>query len=129
MSYLYSLPEGISFEHFCHNFALQLGGPLSSREEFDHPAFLYVSDDMEWGRRHLHGEQGDLFFVGSDDSSDFGVGADLAVLALSNATVISRGTFSMFAAVLQGGWYHTEYGVIVPDELMNPDLYQDDLIL
>ena len=34
------------------------------REEFDPVAFLYVSDDPEWGRKNLKNKHKDLFFVG-----------------------------------------------------------------
>ena len=35
------------------------------REEFDNVLFLYVSDDMEWGRRNVRSlGRGDLFFAG-----------------------------------------------------------------
>ena len=35
------------------------------REEFDNVAFVYVSDDMDWGRKNLKNRSGDLFFLGS----------------------------------------------------------------
>ncbi len=88
------------------------------REEYDNCAFLYVSDDMPWGRKNLKSDKGDLFFVSDGDSdSDESVGFDLAVLTSSNHTIISRGTFSMWGAMLSGGEYYTEYGAIVPTEL------------
>jgi Glycosyl transferase family 11 len=37
-----------------------------------------------------------------------------------NHTIITRGTFTMWAAVLAGGEYYTEYGTIIPQEMMNP---------
>ncbi len=92
------------------------------REEYgddgDPVAFLYVSNDMEWGRENVGNPNGDVFFVGDGDE-DTGIGFDLAVLALSNHTVISRGTFSMWGAMLCGGEHYTEYGVIVPTELQD----------
>ena len=30
------------------------------REEYENVAFLYVSDDMEWGRKNLKNTKGDL---------------------------------------------------------------------
>ena len=42
---------------------------------------------------------------------------DLALLVNCNHTIISRGTFSMWAAMLAGGEYYTEYGAIVPTYL------------
>ena len=87
---------------------------------------------MPWGRRNVKDLKGDLFYAGAGDpDADGAIGADLALLARCNATLITRGTFSMFASVLNGGQYYTEYGMIVPDEVMNPDLeeYQQELIL
>ena len=57
-----------------------------------------------------------VLLVGSEDGSDSveSVGNDLAVLSLSNHTITSRGSFSMWAALLCGGEYYGEYGVIVP---------------
>ncbi len=75
---------------------------MPCREDYDNVAFLFVSDDMAWARRHL-GDEEDVFFVSDGDKSDpASVGADLAVMALANATVVSRGTFSRFGRVLNG---------------------------
>jgi len=40
------------------------------REEFDNPAFPFVSDDMEWARQKIKDKKGDLFFVGPGDTDD-----------------------------------------------------------
>ena len=86
------------------------------REEFDNVLFLYVSDDMEWGRRNLRSlGRGDLFFAGGRTA-----GEDMAVLASCSHTVITWGTFSMWAAVLAGGEYYGPYGPIVPAHLQHP---------
>ena len=91
------------------------------REDSDNPAFLFVSDDMDWGRKHL-GEVDDLFFVGSGvGDDDFHVAADLAIMAAANKTIITRGTYSMFGSILSGGEYYTEYGLMVPNHVMYPD--------
>jgi hypothetical protein len=102
------------------------------REDYDHPVFLYVSDDMEWGRENLANDHGDLFFVGNGIGDvDLDVGTDLAVLAAANASILTRGTFSMWGAVLCGGEHYTEYGMMVPDHIMHPDDYKMhvDLVL
>jgi hypothetical protein len=44
-----------------------------------------------------------------------------ALLMSCNHTVITRGTYSMWAGVLAGGEYYTEYGTIVPSAMMNPE--------
>ena len=59
---------------------------------------------------------GDVFFVGDGDEES-GIGFDLAVLAHSNHTIMSRGTFSMWGAILCGGEQYSEYGTIVPTSL------------
>ena len=35
------------------------------RGEFEKVAFVFVSDDMDWGRKELENQFQDLFFVGS----------------------------------------------------------------
>ena len=85
------------------------------REEYDHPIFLYISDDMKWGRRNLKDER-DVFFVGCGDPNDIDcVGKDLAILAFSNHTITSHGSFGHWGSYLSGGEIYTEYGAIVPD--------------
>jgi len=34
------------------------------REEYDNVVFLYVSDDMPWGRKNIKNDAGDIFFDG-----------------------------------------------------------------
>jgi len=80
-------------------------------------AFLYVSDDMEWGKKNLK-KCKDLFFVGEGDEAS--AGRDLAVLAACDHSIISWGSFSMWAAFLAGGEYYNEYGPIIPPYLNYP---------
>ena len=96
------------------------------REDYENIAFLFISDDMEWGRKNIKDKHNDLFFVGVGETDiDMDIGTDLALMANANHTIISRGTYSMWGAVLSGGEYHTEYGLMVPDHLMNPDDPED----
>ena len=91
------------------------------REEHENVAFLWVSDDMEWAKISFKNRKlySDLFFVGSGDGDDDeSIGYDLALLARSNHTIVSRGSFSMWAALLAGGEYYAEYGPIVPGRLL-----------
>ncbi len=67
---------------------------------------------------------------------------DLGVLAMSNATIVSRGTFGLFGRILNGqkrisqinfsntnffrfstpgGPYYTEYGMAFPHHLLHPE--------
>lgn len=92
------------------------------REEHEHPVFFYVSDDMEWGRKNVRDRHGDLFFVGKGDTdSNDAIGYDLAVLASCNHSVVSWGSFSMWSAFLAGGEYYSQYGVIVPKHIQEPE--------
>ena len=42
------------------------------------------------------------------------IGYDMAVMASSDHTIITRGSFSSWCSILCGGEYYTEYGLIVP---------------
>ena len=87
------------------------------REEYgaNETVFIYVSDDMKWGRRNLKDAK-NLFFLGcgSGDQVDC-IGKDLALLANCNHTITSHGTFGHWAAYMAGGELYTEYGTIIPD--------------
>ena len=63
-----------------------------------HVAFVFVSDDMRWGRQQLaataaagkskNEERRDLYFPGSGDGADpDAIGRDLALLAACNHTI------------------------------------------
>ena len=65
-------------------------------------AFVYVSDDMQWGLDKIATKRGgskNVFFLGSDNSAN-----DLALLANCNHTIQSYGTFSYFAGFLANGY-------------------------
>eukprot|EP00095_Tigriopus_kingsejongensis_P007597 maker-scaffold417_size177606-snap-gene-0.46 protein:Tk07597 transcript:maker-scaffold417_size177606-snap-gene-0.46-mRNA-1 annotation:"galactoside 2-alpha-l-fucosyltransferase 2" len=100
------------------------------REDYDHPAFIFVSDDMKWAQAKIKNPHHDIFFVGNGDpDEELAIGTDLALLAACNATILSRGTFSIWAAILSGGEYYTEFGTIVPEHQMHPedDFYHEEL--
>ena len=40
-------------------------------EEFEHVAFVYISDDMQWGKKNLKKVE-NIFFLGCGDSNDPG---------------------------------------------------------
>ena len=85
----------------------------SYREDYDPVAFLYVSDDMAWGKKLLKNKHKDLFFVGmGDDADDDHVGHDFAVLVHSNNTVITQGSFSRWASILNNGDTYGRYGFV-----------------
>ena len=83
-------------------------------------AFIYVSDDMKWGRRKLsrlpHSKN--LFFLGCGEFNDVEcIAKDLALLANCNHTITTHGSFGHWAAYLAGGEVYTEYGTIIPDAM------------
>lgn len=85
-------------------------------KETEFIAFLYVSDDMQWGLENLakvKKKYKDLFFVGIGQEETDAIGYDMAVMASCDATIISRGSFSTWCAILSGGEYYGEYGAIV----------------
>ena len=67
------------------------------RESYDNVAFLYVSDDMKWGRKNLKDKENDLYFVGKEDAS-----FDFALLCQCNHTIISRGAFTYWISLWTG---------------------------
>ncbi len=88
---------------------------------------------MEWSKANIKPDKSrnDVYFSDSNPSFHKKAGHsdvvfdddlekavyDLALLAACNHTVISRGTYSMWAAMMAGGEYYTEYGTIVPPHL------------
>ena len=85
-------------------------------DENSQVAFLYVSDDMKWGRHNIKDKHDDLYFVGSGHDHAF----DFALLCHSNHSIITRGSFSFWVGHWTGGEYYTEYGSMVPNEACDP---------
>jgi len=98
------------------------------KEEYGDPSmnnknvvFVYVSDDMKWGRRKLKKLDENIFFVGCGDGDKTDcIGKDFAVLSKCNHTILTHGTFGHWASYFAGndqyqGEMFTEYGAIVPD--------------
>ena len=97
------------------------------RGEYADVAFIYASDDMLWGRKNLKGIN-DLHFLGAGQTLDKQTRKeivdpdaavyDFALLVNCNHTIITRGTYSMWIALLAEGEYYSEYGPIMPPDLM-----------
>lgn len=97
------------------------------RDQYDNVAFIYASDDMAWGYQNLKSIN-DLHFLGAGqildaDKKQEGINLDatafdFALLVNCNHTIITRGTFSTWIALLAGGEYYSEYGPIVPSYLL-----------
>ena len=66
------------------------------RQHFPNTIFLVTSDDIEWCKVKLGSS--DVFFVEGQHEA-----VDMAVLSMTNHTVISVGTFSWWAGWLAGG--------------------------
>ena len=82
---------------------------------------------MSWGYKNLKGIQ-DLHFLGIGQNLDKetlkeigdpdAAAHDLALLVNCNHTITTRGTYSMWIALLTGGEYYSEYGPIMPPDLI-----------
>ena len=99
------------------------------REEYDNCIFVIASDDMKWAKKKINKNFQDVYFSNMNPTfhntkegifmdDDLNKAAyDLALLSSCNHTVVSRGTYSMWIAMISPGEYYTEYGAIVPPEL------------
>ena len=100
------------------------------RKRYKNVAFIYVSDDMNWGKQNLEKfSQDDIFFAGNGEVKKGGnkndaqktkaneeleltskySSLDFALLSRCNHTIGSRGTFSIWAARYAGGEIFTEF--------------------
>jgi len=112
-------------------------GMEEMRESYgDNVAFLYISDDMKWGRKNLKDKENDLYFVGMGNTNEAGSdgGAendlddagsesaaeddafDFALLCSCNHTIITSGLFFHVGRemdrrrVYHGIWFYRSYG-------------------
>ena len=66
-------------------------------------AFIFVSDEPKWARKHILDKEGsDNLYIIGNSSEEYGR-FDLALLASCNHTIQSYGSFSYFAGFLAGG--------------------------
>ena len=98
------------------------------RDNYDNCVFIVASDDIEWCKKHIDTSKEDVVFSESNptfyrdkdgnlsDEDDSKAAYDLVLLSSCNHTVVSRGTFSFWVAMLAGGEYFTENGIIVPPQ-------------
>ncbi|XP_067664178.1 galactoside alpha-(1,2)-fucosyltransferase 2-like [Haliotis asinina] len=66
------------------------------REKVSDPVFLLFSDNFEWTKRHLTGN--DIIYMEGHNAT-----TDMALMIECNHTIMSVGTFSWWAAYLAGG--------------------------
>lgn len=84
------------------------------RAEFQNVVFLWISDDMNWGRKNFKNYT-DTFFIGNGGGDIYGIGYDFALLSQSDHNIITRGTFGLWAALLSGGEYYGPFGPVLPE--------------
>ena len=91
-----------------------------ARNMYENVIFIVVSDDLQWCKENLGDEK--LSYTNNADSVE-GTGMDLALLAASNHSVVSHGSFGFWGAILSGG------DVIAPnDYLISPELVKNSKV-
>ncbi|KAM5236042.1 galactoside alpha-(1,2)-fucosyltransferase 2 [Ctenodactylus gundi] len=65
------------------------------------PVFVVTSNGMAWCRENIDASRGDVVFAGNGDEGS--PGKDFALLTQCNHTVMTIGTFGIWAAYLAGG--------------------------
>uniref|UniRef100_H9H651 L-Fucosyltransferase n=1 Tax=Monodelphis domestica TaxID=13616 RepID=H9H651_MONDO len=71
------------------------------RARYPDAVFVVTSNGMKWCRENVDGSRGDVVFAG--DGVEAAPGADFALLAQCNHTVMTIGTFGYWAAYLAAG--------------------------
>ncbi|XP_076398613.1 galactoside alpha-(1,2)-fucosyltransferase 2-like [Peromyscus maniculatus bairdii] len=71
------------------------------RARYPSPVFVVTSDDMAWCRKSISISRGDVAFAGNGLRGS--PARDLALLTQCNHTIITVGTFGVWAAYLTGG--------------------------
>ena len=62
--------------------------------DYNNVVFVYISDDMKWGRRKLKKLGENIFYVGCGDGDNPDcIGKDFALLSSCNHTITTHGTF------------------------------------
>ena len=94
---------------------------ISRKELGDSVAFIFVSDDMAWGKEKLRSTnagKNDIYFVGLGESdlgmnlspgegveenlTSYNSSVDFALIASCNATIGSRGTYTIWSTAYGG---------------------------
>ncbi|XP_067408192.1 galactoside alpha-(1,2)-fucosyltransferase 2-like isoform X2 [Emydura macquarii macquarii] len=71
------------------------------RAKYQEPVFVVTSNGMAWCRENIDASWGDVYF--SEDGAESSPGKDFALLAHCNHTIMTIGTFGVWAGYLAGG--------------------------
>ncbi|XP_060111924.1 galactoside alpha-(1,2)-fucosyltransferase 2 [Heteronotia binoei] len=71
------------------------------REKYHDAVFVVVSNGMAWCKEKIDASKGDVYFAG--DGQESSPGRDFALIAHCNHTIMTIGTFGIWAAYLAGG--------------------------
>ncbi|XP_038608530.1 galactoside alpha-(1,2)-fucosyltransferase 2 [Tachyglossus aculeatus] len=71
------------------------------RDRYPNPVFIVTSNGMAWCRENINVSRGDVVFAG--DGAEGSPGRDFALLTQCNHTVMTIGTFGIWAGYLAGG--------------------------
>ncbi|KAJ6654407.1 hypothetical protein lerEdw1_007000 [Lerista edwardsae] len=71
------------------------------REKYHNAIFVVTSNGMEWCKQNINDSMGDVYFAG--DGRESSPGRDFALLAHCNHTIMTIGTFGIWAGYLAGG--------------------------
>ncbi|CAM5173944.1 unnamed protein product [Eretmochelys imbricata] len=71
------------------------------RAKYQEPVFVVTSNGMEWCRENIDTSRGDVYFSG--DGKESSPGRDFALLVHCNHTIMTIGSFGIWASYLAGG--------------------------
>uniref|UniRef100_A0A8D2LIM6 L-Fucosyltransferase n=1 Tax=Varanus komodoensis TaxID=61221 RepID=A0A8D2LIM6_VARKO len=71
------------------------------RKKYQNPIFVVTSNGMDWCKENINVSRGDVHFAGNGQESS--PGKDFALLAHCNHTIMTIGTFGIWAGYLVGG--------------------------
>ncbi|XP_068098317.1 galactoside alpha-(1,2)-fucosyltransferase 2-like [Hyperolius riggenbachi] len=82
------------------------------RNKYENPLFIVTSNGMDWCKENINNSRGDIHFAG--DGQEGSPGRDFALLAHCNHTIMTIGTFGIWASYLAGGEtiYLTNYTLL-----------------
>ncbi|XP_066484395.1 galactoside alpha-(1,2)-fucosyltransferase 2-like [Tiliqua scincoides] len=71
------------------------------RQKYSNAIFVVTSNGMQWCKQNIKDSTGDVYFAGNGQESS--PGRDFALLAHCNHTIMTIGTFGLWASYLAGG--------------------------